>query len=59
MVVLDIICRMPNEAFVELTDGNSDVMCTVSEVKKKHIDWHRRPVLEIEPERGMLTISVN
>lgn len=59
MVVLDIICRMPSEAFVELTDGNSDIWCTVSDIKKKHVDWHRRSVLEIEADRGIITITVN
>ena len=58
MVVLDIICRMPNSADVQLIEGCVSTFGTVEYIKKECVDWHRKKVEEICPGDEILIMKV-
>ena len=58
MVVKDIISIMAEYDTVEITNSNTDIICTVKEAMEEHKDLHEREVCGLEAFNGKLVIDV-
>lgn len=58
MVVLDIICRMPNSADIQIIEEGTSVAGSVGLIKNDCDEWHRKEIKEIYPGDEIIILIV-